>query len=91
MGFNSVNDYLLSLLRGQSDTVGGQIDANGNKRQTPVKKSHQNDAPEKMKVKVGDKPAVEAAHPAAKESKNLKTCEHGYIAKLCKHEKCRNK
>ena len=79
-GYTSINSYLLDLLR-------HQIDANGEKRQTPVNNSHQNDA-HQIQVKQNGKP-VPTRKP--KEEKLGEMCEHGYLGKLCTHDKCRRK
>lgn len=76
-GYTSINSYLLDLLRHQIDVPSHQNGA----------KTHQNDAPQ-IQVKQKDK-AVPVKKPGTKELNEM--CEHGYLGKLCTHEKCRKK
>ena len=87
-GYNSLNDYLLDLLRHRIGAITHQSGANGEKMQNPVNNSHQSGATSGMKVKVNDK-EVKVKKPNEKESGDM--CEHGYLRKLCTHESCRKK
>ena len=84
-GYQTVNELILDLIRHHFDAGKGNSQA---KRQLSVQVESKG---KKLKVRPPKDNKVEQANLRMGNKKDLEMCEHGYIKKLCKHEKCRLK